>query len=918
MKKLFLSLAIFFILQSLNSQTTRDYYVVLKINSLIQTLQKTTNNDGTLRITIDNENLMNFLNSKSMFRFEQAFPTATSLYLKRVYIITLDDNSHLSDLLTRQEIEYAEIIGNEGGTLLTTDDYNSFDGNMKEALDLIRAPLAWNLTTGDPNIIVGIVDTYFEPNHVDLDSQIIQNIDTSTSTNNHGIQISGVVAAKTNNGQGIASIGYNTKLITMDGPLNTNRAWQLAQIPGVKIINGSWYDTCSPSPINAAVFEEIWNMGITPIFAAGNGMTCGSANAYVYPASYDHVISVTGIGHISPRGTNHPTYGYESWKDVHDRIGNDPTTSMNHNDKVDLCAPGYRLQTLRANNTYSNTSWGTSLSSPMVAGVAALMLAVNPNLTPTQIRDILKTTADDIYNIPENIPYVGLLGGGRVNSYRAVLTAKCMANPTTNLDLMVRNSIEDYGVEPDNSTSQILWNSPDIWVRNQLDSGEEHQNPIYNPSTPNYINVRVINRSCVTSTGNEQLKLYITIPNYGNTSESVSSIIAPNNQTLSLIGTLNIPVLNPGQETILQLEWFVPYIVYCDQTVWNTNLIAKIVSPNDPMTFPETSNVYANIKKNNNIAGKSLVVINAQPEVDGIIGGTIDIGNPFNVSKSYRLELIKDDFETGKPIFDESEVSVKMDDILFNAWQRGGKIGQNFETTFDEKKQIVSNNFVLLDNINFEPNEKGKLDVTFNFLTKELTEKKKYVYHILQRDTNTNEILGGATFEINKHPRPFFMADAGGDKEIDKNQPITISALEINENALYNWYDSEGQLIYQGKDLTVCSDITKKYKLEVISLVDGFKDYAEVEIKLKPSNIKSLVPNPSPNNIIITYKLNESEGTYLQISNCYSTPDNIYNYILNVNSSEKLIDISNYPNGIYSVSLVHNGQILDTKTLVKE
>ena len=67
---------------------------------------------------------------------------------------------------------------------------------------------------------------------------------------------------------------------------------------------------------------------------------------------------------------------------------------------------------------------------------------------------------------------------------------------------------------------------------------------------------------------------------------------------------------------------------------------------------------------------------------------------------------------------------------------------------------------------------------------------------------------------INKNPRNPFIADAGGDKIVDSNEPITISASDINEPAIYNWYDSNGNLIFQGKDLEIANAVTDKYKLE--------------------------------------------------------------------------------------------------------
>lgn len=115
----------------------------------------------------------------------------------------------------------------------------------------------------------------------------------------------------------------------------------------------------------------------------------------------------------------------------------------------------------------------------------------------------------------------------------------------------------------------------------------------------------------------------------------------------------------------------------------------------------------------------------------------------------------------------------------------------------------------------------------------------------------TGNIIGGETYEIKKKTRSLFEAVAP-DKEVDLNQTITISAEDINEPAIYNWYDNDGNLIYQGKDLQIANAVSEKFKLEVIATTDGFKDYKEVEVTLKPSTLENIVPNPAINSRSLT------------------------------------------------------------------
>src|SRR5690606_23814701 len=386
----------------------------------------------------------------------------------------------------------------------------------------------------------------------------------------HGIEVASLIAGDTNNDKGMASIGYNTKLIGKIG-LDYSTVYDLAQIPGIRVINMSWKYT-NYSLYNDQMLTEVRDsLGIVLVAASANGYNgnnCGGidGNKYCYPASYDAVISVTGVG--SKHFRNNPEGNNTNWKDVAEvTIGNSHTT-MTVNDKVNVSAPSYELYratnedgAIGSVNAYIDINVGTSIGAPLVSGLAALILSVNPNLTALQVKEIIEETTDDIYNIPENAAYIGKLGTGRINAYRAVMRAYCMLNPSTDLDLMIRDSREDYGEEPNVETDGIFWNSIDMWVRNQQDEIEIHENAEYDPSNPAYVYVRIFNRSCQPSSGSEKIKLYwakastsLNWDTYWNGQNFFS-----NGQPLGEpIGEITIPALEPGQDVILNIPWQVP------------------------------------------------------------------------------------------------------------------------------------------------------------------------------------------------------------------------------------------------------------------------------------------------------------------------------------------------------------------------
>ena len=111
-------------------------------------------------------------------------------------------------------------------------------------------------------------------------------------------------------------------------------------------------------------------------------------------------------------------------------------------------------------------------------------------------------------------------------------------------------------------------------------------------------------------------------------------------------------------------------------------------------------------------------------------------------------------------------------------------------------------------------------------------------------------------------------------------------------------------------------NIWKKKIYLRIADTDGFKDYDEIEVKLKPSIIESISPNPTSNEIQVNYKLNGVSSAYLMIIGTYGGASN--NYVLDTNSSQTTINVTNYTNGYYTVVLVCDGQIVDVKTLIKQ
>lgn len=384
------------------------------------------------------------------------------------------------------------------------------------------------------------------------------------------------------------------------------------------------------------------------------------------------------------------------------------------------------------------------------------------------------------------------------------------------------------------------------------------------------------------------------------------------------IGVMPIPILEPGQSKLVKFDWNVPNpydFIGINPDPWHYCLLARVDTPNDPMTVVETESIPYNVTNNNNIAWKNTTVIDFIPNVVGAISGVVAVGNMTSQQRTSYLEFVADPNEQGVALYNVAEIRVEMDDVIYDAWIDGGSVKTDFKDSEKNKQKIVVDSIAKLENIIIPANTIGTIKLAFHFLTDEMNNKRHFKFHVIQKDAATNEIIGGETYKINKYPRPTFSADAGGDEEADKNEPVTITAAQINEAATYNWYDPDGNLIHTGTTLTVTDIVTKSYKLEIISDEDGYKDYDEVEVTRTSYYIESLTPNPASNTVTILYDAELATSAYLMVVDISSGTSN--NYILDTLETSTSLNVSTWDNGQYSIALVCDGVIEDAKNLIK-
>ncbi|MCU6796810.1 S8 family serine peptidase, partial [Paenibacillus sp. WQ 127069] len=325
----------------------------------------------------------------------------------------------------------------------------------------IHAVDAWNVTTGNPAVLVGVLDTGIDINHNDLKNNIYINtreipgngidddgngyIDDVTGfdfvnndstvfdgsgSDTHGTHVAGIIAASANN-EGISGVAPNVKLLPLkfiQGSYGYTsdaiEAIEYARSMGVKLVNCSW----GGAEYNPALRDAMETSGMLFVNASGNnGADVGIAP--IYPAGFNlsNALSITAV----------------------DNKGNLASFS-NYGNTVDIAAPGVNILSTLPSNGYGLMT-GTSMATPFVTGTAALLYSSNPNLSAQEVKAKLKGNAT-------NLPQLAgkTTSGSIVNAYGALTgnTQPPSTSPPT-IPPSVPTTGEPLTTYPFNFTSSI-------------------------------------------------------------------------------------------------------------------------------------------------------------------------------------------------------------------------------------------------------------------------------------------------------------------------------------------------------------------------------------------------------------------------------------------------------------------------------
>lgn len=265
---------------------------------------------------------------------------------------------------------------------------------------VMKTPEAWDHTIGDSGIIAAVCDSGVDADHPDLKGRVLTGYNPVTGSTittphtTHGTKVAGLIAAAGNNGIGMAGMAWKTRILPIRITTSSKGSAFLSDMAeciewaadnGAKVINLSFTGFASKTIDNAAQYAR--SKGALLFMAAGN-----QGNNVSKSPDYKSFLLVGATTSTDSRARY-----------------------SNYGTPIDLVAPGHQVLTTSPGGGYATIN-GTSFSSPVAAGLGALVWSINPDFTPDQIESILTSTTDDIG--PSST-----FGFGRINASRAIASA---------------------------------------------------------------------------------------------------------------------------------------------------------------------------------------------------------------------------------------------------------------------------------------------------------------------------------------------------------------------------------------------------------------------------------------------------------------------------------------------------------------
>ena len=496
-------------------------------------------------------------------------------------------------------------------------------------------------------------------------------------------------------------------------------------------------------------------------------------------------------------------------------------------------------------------------------------------------------------------------------------------NIPLDVDLYMRDNVEDTGKEP-NTTTDKFWASPDVWVRNS-DDGYVHQEceplKVTELDQNIYVYFRITNRGTKDYDGKgKYLHAYWANTAFGQTADAWLGISNSDDGTPfggELFDPIQISVpIKAGESAIIYKKDVMPRGIaekcLAEGIDAHVCILARIKNGfgDDPQSIDSLKAMIGMKAESKRLVQKNLTVIESvDPSTNGV---PVLLRGMTSQPLGYGLKLLSD---KQSDVFDKVEISLNLSAPILNVWKAGGMKGANiyYSPSKPQTVCLLNENSQITD-MALTDSQYGDVNCICRLLANtEISEYDTLRFHIAQIDDN-GDYVGGEEFEIRVNPRAAIVPNASN--EIVDGQYL-LTANNINESVAYEWYDANNNIVGTEKTVKVPLEKFGQYKLRVVADKDGAVSYAEINVA-NSMNIESVgCLNAENNSVDVRISLPATKKTKIKVS---SISNPVYNreFAVREKSNSTKADLSGCPKGVYVVSLVENGVTMDTKSVVVE
>jgi hypothetical protein len=482
------------------------------------------------------------------------------------------------------------------------------------------------------------------------------------------------------------------------------------------------------------------------------------------------------------------------------------------------------------------------------------------------------------------------------------------------VDIYIKDNYADTGKEP-NRTTDKFWKSPSIWVRNQADSIQEHENPVYSSDHLSaIIYVWVHNRGKAKFNDAMWLHLYWAEASTGLTDKAWKGreINSKNMVTGEHLRATTVPAIDPGDSVRLAITWALPYDYFndtSDGTTCNHHfcLMARLTDMPYDDGYDGTAK-YFRVDAFNDQTQKNVSVIYKNKISEGT---DVYVRNVGDTEQNYSLEFVPHTTDDAT-LYNLAQINMELSAKIDTAWVRGGMhyAAANVSTNSVGKRVVrFTSADSKLENVNLAAGEFDVVTMRFAFRKVGISRLSSFTYDLIQRDADGN-IVGGETFIIES---PYEVNQAIEIKPDPLGGGATLLTIDQKDAANIRWEDSSGQEISDSSSVIVSPTVANNEYSVYLLTDEGGLASGSIALDVPKQAITATISGDFLN---VNFSESTADDGQLQICSIADGSDVISLDVAAGTTSES-INVSGLNSGIYTISYVAIGSVIDAIKFIK-